>query len=611
MIQSELILPIRFYNDLFNQERFSINHKPLCEKLLNYSAKELPHFQLKKNSSMAVPVGFKMRNICTDTEQAFYKRFSESAANLHEPDALNAFGPYPTQSYSPSPSPLQIFTNDCNIFKSIKLDPDDYTPTGQPSTMVINVPNCHQRFKIVFDTFINTAVFDVRIYSGAGLIATITQAGAYTYDFTPTSGTITIQFRNFNATTEDYFEISYIQSQALDIFYYTNDVRDVDLDQFIPDLTKIELENGKEIYAFCQGINDLIIPKGEYYFFIKFQDGRNAEKEFYFSEVFNIKSVEEIQYYYRLAWRNSCDLADKVIYSEETLPCVFTNTVFLPAQYFRPEYPTVIEAEEDGSGDTTPTLQRWSKTKVLEIISPEFLTDALSAIFLHDEVSLLEPKNNSEEFQNGSYVIKKIEQDISNVYEDAYQKLLLTLLIDNSLVQTGCCISLDEYGPGFDYTAEDDCTENPYKLVITDPPSILDGLFRCEDDTIVPVKLSDIIKNVSDSHFYRLKFEDDMYQVYRKMPVITGFTEVLNPKTQILSYKIEGFILPNSFAYPEYSKNGGAYIDTLITEKSDSEGAFSAYIDKTLSTDATDFKIRVKNLTKENNYGTSDQIDII
>ena len=269
MIRSELILPIRWYNDLFNQERFGIDHKPLCEKLLVYKPETLPSFQVKTPSSMLSPSSFRMRNVCVDAEQNYYNRWTEKAANLQEPDALAAFGPYPTQDYIGSPTPITIFQNVCNVFKSVKLDPADYTQNGQPTSMLLPVVNCKQRFTITFDAFKSPSnLFNVAIYNGAILVGVINKPGTYTFDFKTTFNPITILFANFDAT-EDYFEISYIQSQVLDIFCQTNDIRDIDLDEYLPNLTLFDLANGESVYVFCKPDNNIPIPPGDYYYYLK------------------------------------------------------------------------------------------------------------------------------------------------------------------------------------------------------------------------------------------------------------------------------------------------------------------------------------------------------
>jgi len=134
MIKSELILPIRFYDDLFNQYRFGNMSEPICEPLLVYPSRQLPHFQIKRTSSLLPPTQFKLRNICVDKDNNYYKVIPEGASNFHSPDAVTYFDGWPEGSYTydngvdpPESRVVVIAETNCNILKSVVLNPDYYT----------------------------------------------------------------------------------------------------------------------------------------------------------------------------------------------------------------------------------------------------------------------------------------------------------------------------------------------------------------------------------------------------------------------------------------------------------------------------------------------------
>lgn len=614
MIKSELILPIRFYDDLFNQYRFGNMSEPICEPLLVYPSRQLPHFQIKRTSSLLPPTQFKLRNICVDKDNNYYKVIPEGASNFHSPDAVTYFDGWPEGSYTydngvdpPESRVVVIAETNCNILKSVVLDPDYYTVNGQPSNMTVQVPVCLQRFKLTVDKFKGN--FEIRIKDNTLVQAIITAPGAYTFDFVATSTFITIQFYNFDATT-DYFELSHIQSQVLDLFCFTEDLRDVNLDE--TELKVIPLENGNDLIIYCNESNNYIIPPGDYYYFVKCVDSRASNAEFYISEVFTVKSVKDIENFYRLKWYNSCDIENRVIYNAETLECNYYNTAFLPASLFKPQYPTVQELIEDGAGNKTAVFKKWEKTKTLEVVSPEFLTDALSAIFLHDRIFLLEPINKKEEFQPSEFLIKQIEQEVNDVLNESHQKILLTLLLEDNVTGLNCCLNSSEYGRGYKYEAYEDCEDDhEFKLALSETPTLGDGLIKCEDDSLVKVLITDIIKYTGDSKFYRLKLEGGIYQTYRVMPIINTIVNHTDELTGELQYKIDGYILPNSFALPEYNADAHGWTDTNLTFKSDSEGVFTAYVPRSISVGASDLDIRVKNISKENDFGYSNIIDVV
>ncbi len=449
MTASELILPTRFYTDIFNQHRFDkdCDYDP-CGAGLVYPSNELPHFQIKRDHSELTVGNFLLRNVCCDANLNYYKVIPQSAS-IFASNSGNYWN-FPVNEFTPNggvlPVEKSITELDCGVLKSIYFDPNSWTSTGNfPELTGIQIDNpCRIRFKIVVDKFQRApgSNMEIRIYNFV-TFQSITAPGVYTFDFL-SNGNPIVQFAFYEAG--DMFEISEIQIQIMDIQCAGSCDTDVILDP--DDIQILNLANEKDILVYCPQSTSASVEPGNYYYYVKCVGPGDDDIAFYFSEVFTVVSPRDIQKYYRLKWWNSCDIEDKIIYNQESLNCFFYNQLFLDAGLFKPAYPTLTKPVEDGFGNITEVFRRMDKTKTLDFVAPEFITDAISAAFLHDKVILQDPINKNELLQKAPYQVYRIENTNSSVLNDCLQKNDFIFYIDASVTNTGCCNTIPLVDPG-------------------------------------------------------------------------------------------------------------------------------------------------------------------
>src|SRR5688572_3999849 len=100
MRKSSPILPIAFYDDLFDQQRFN-SHSANADQLeLVYPFNALPHFQLRRTKALTACTKFYLRNVITDlsANYGFYKQVPEPASIFSTYAAENFFGGLPQRA---------------------------------------------------------------------------------------------------------------------------------------------------------------------------------------------------------------------------------------------------------------------------------------------------------------------------------------------------------------------------------------------------------------------------------------------------------------------------------------------------------------------------------
>lgn len=441
MKKSEPILPLPIYDDLFDQQRFNSLCDPDCQQQLIFATSELPFFQFLRDKSLKTATQLYLRNACRDKEVSFYKLVPENITN-YEGNFKDYFTNYPRiggifdDGVNPPFGGLEpIAEIDCGTLKSIELSP--YWSVVSPAKLVItNVfPGIKVYFKIIVDNFFRTGTFAIKIFSGEEtdtLIGTITQSGIFNFELTSdiTNQKITIYFEDY--ASGDSFTISHIQAgyiNPLDLQLFLDDVP--------MDETKIkikQLRTGKDVVTYCEGQIDYAPEPGDYYYIL------NMDGQIYFSEVFTLKTPKELEKYFNLLWFNSCDINETIIYNIGAFLCGFKHSLYFDAALFGPEYPTIDDGIENGVGDRINTFKRWQKNVKLDILkSPQFLTDALSAVFIHDNVYLKNPLNDKKESPNSFYKILSITNEISDILLNCYQSVKLKLVLTERYTNKLCC----------------------------------------------------------------------------------------------------------------------------------------------------------------------------
>lgn len=612
MIKSSPILPIRIYSDLFDQQRFNIHCNQAEQLDLVYPVNALPSFQFIREMSQNLPEKLYLRNVCNDKpyDYGYYKQVPDPASNFNTVSAGDFYGPFPQTIGSiydngvdpPSGRTLNFLDISCNMLVNAtdgQVMTEFDTLSADPELAVPIINSGKFSVKIIVEKFLRVfggSTFSIKVYngnSGGTLLGTITAQGTYFYEFTSTATSVTLVFDNY--APGDIFKISYLQVEKFTHFSTSLMADALELDE-----TKVslrELNNGTHILTYCEPDQTYQPDTGTYYYVLV------CGTEVYFSEVFKLVSLRDIESYYRLRWKNSCDINNYIIYNETTLGCAFENVLYLDAALFKPEIETAEKGEENNDGELILNYASWKKNINFEILkSPEFLTDALSAVFLHDSVYIQKPLNIQQDVNTSEFSVRRIFNDVANVLQDCFQKVTLKLLLNDLFTKTGCCDGVETYDcTPCDYTAGADCS-GAYMLQMSEPPEEGDGLIRCEDDEIIEVDEEDII--CFDGKYWSLTLLDGIWQPYRMMPSITSATLVGS------LIVVAGDVIPNSFAEVEYNLNGGGWVVHGYIFAG-STGAYTYNLPASLAAGATDFKIRVHNKTLACEFGTTDEYDYI
>ena len=615
MIKSEPILPIRFYDDLFDQHRFNVHCNKTQQIELVYPTNRLPHFQLRRTSKLTSPSMFFLRNVCHDVSENnvgfgtihnYYQELPEAASIFSNYAATELFDAFPpTQgaivdngSDPPYGTVIPIGKITCRGLSNADK-PDDTALVATPyGYFDIPLASASQKykFKIVVDKFVRSpgSTFKIKLLTdtaaGTDVIGEITEAGVYHFDFTSTTSFLSVVF--VDISLDDEYDISYVQV-SIDKFDSIL-LQDYELDE-----TKIKIQpmkNGTDILIFCEAQTNRAITPGTYYYVIV--DGSN----YYFSEPFKIISIKDAEKYYQITWGNSCDINNSVIFNTSAFSCTYQNSLYLDASLFKPEPETREEGEENGIGEVTPLYKQWKKNINFEIPkSPEFLTDALSALFLFSDVRITKPLNNLQQKIGEYFTVKKIIPEVTNILNDCFQKVNFKLLLNENYTQSGCCTNAEI----------EDCTPctysagvgEDYDLTLSTPPEEGDGLILKSTSEVIEVEETDLI--CFEGKYYRLTKVGGIWQVNSIAPTIYSVATISS-----LNFDVEVYVVPYSFAVLEYNKNGAGWVE-FGSYLSGADGYLLINFRGSALTGSTDLKIRVNSKTLNCNFGRSDVEDIV
>lgn len=609
MEKSYPILPLRIYDDLFDQHRFNPHTQNTEAFDLVYPANELPTFQFSRTSSLDLPDHFYLRNTCNDPGANFgyYKQVPESAGVFGDYAANEFYGAFPKSAGAiydngidpPSGTTIDDFLNiSCdNLVPQIE---EFYTISSMGAELVLPLTGSVANYsvKIIVDKIVISggSTFSIKIYAGTQsdlLLGTITTPGIYNYSFT--SGVysqVTLAFGNF--TYGDDFKISY--AQVFVNSFVTPLGSDIVLDE--TKLKVLPMANGKDIVAYCEPNQNYGPAPGYYYYVIV------VGTQLFFSEVFRVIPLVQIEKYYRLRWRNSCDINNAVLYNVTKLGCTFYNTLYLDAALFNPEYETKEEGKENGVGDFNVNFSSWKKNINFEIPkTPEFLADSLNAILLHDDVAVKRPIGVQQMVNTNEFQVMRVVPDTESILNDCFLKVNLKLLLYDNYNKSGCCNDADYFNCSpCTYTAADDCSED-YQLILSDPPEEGDGLKDCDTEELIKVRPDEFI--CKDGKYYSLELIGGVWQATRIMPSVVNVDDSL-PGILV----VEGYVLPYSFVVLEYNKDGAGWVE-IGNILSASNGAFGYPIASSIEAGASDLKFRVKSKTLTCDFGYSEEYDHI
>lgn len=604
---SSPILPLRIYDNLFDQQRFNFHSSEVEQVDLVYPPHELPHFQFKRTSSIYGATKFLLRNICEDENDGYgyYKQIPEPANTFSEFAANAFFGTdFPTIGVTTPSSGLlwQIGVLSCG---KLVTAPDNPTYTVAAAygewTIPLTSATGKYQFKIVVDkiTKVLASTFSIKVMTGpAGtVLGTITRPGTYVYTFDAIAASVYIKFDGWQKG--DLFEISEVQ--AIKLKYLTPLSTDVVLNQ--ANIGVKPLIDGTDIVYYCEANQNYAPAPGYYYYIINVNN-----TNYYFSEVFKIVSVKELEKYYRLKWYHSCDLKNEIIYKASTLLCNFQNVLYLDAALFNSEPATKEEGIETRDGDFTPQLITWQNTVNFEITkAPRFLAESLSAVILHDTILIQPPVNEHQLVNTEELQVLRLVPEVSSIMSGHFQKVNLKLILDNYNTRSGCCVNAEVVSSitiakyvattppcgaeGFDFV-----------LAISEIPEIGDGLISCDTGELVTVEETDYI--FKDGKYYTLTLVDGGYQVLQVYPKLN------TPVSETGYYALSGKVIPYTFAEIQYQKDGGLWT-VQSTMASDGDGNFAYDLPESVVAGSVSFKLRVLDKTYAETLATSDEITLI
>lgn len=142
-------------------------------------------------------------------------------------------------------------------------------------------------------------------------------------------------------------------------------------------------DNAYLIYNRSKNLNTTL-PEGVYYLKV------TVGAVHYYSEVFAVTSLTGkliVDYYHT----NDVDTIDYTNGSNDQ----FVNKLIIDTKLSKPEYPYEEEGVEDGNGNFIATFQRVFKKYRFTFYAPEYITDAVSLIPLHSNITVVNDNGES------------------------------------------------------------------------------------------------------------------------------------------------------------------------------------------------------------------------
>lgn len=236
----------------------------------------------------------------------------------------------------------------------------------------------------------------------------------------------------------------------------------------VPDLLPYIPENDIEIIAF-DGVDYIVyygtadfldgfkLPAGKYY--VKVSDTINE----WFSEVITVVdfSLASDSCFIEIVYCN-CSPVDNILYGEYG----YKNRLYLEADIGTPQYKTEEQGFEDGNGVFYATFQKHIKTYGVTIQAPEFITDALSILQMHDQIYITPQTGNQARIKDFTADVKW--QEAGNVAEVAMQ------FRETVIIKGKCCLKPKELKD--DYRLEG-AVNVKVVTIFGDYEMLLDGYF--------------------------------------------------------------------------------------------------------------------------------------
>lgn len=401
---SSINTPVRWYNDIFESERFSNDCDIERFELISDKTRLLP-FQFRRPKSADLIARWFLRKECQDPMIGL----------LNSNDSL--------------------FTIDTTYwarsnFSFVNGKLKSSTVSAQVEKLFIFQDTEFYDIKIVISDIKAAGGFTITAATNDKVIANITSAGTYSFKFLA------------NALDEDFSIVAsfgnandYVIIQEIQIYKYqkfNTAIGDIDLPTTL--LSLINLNTTSDLIQYCGGNLPFQIPCGKYYMIITY-----GVDSLCYSELLTVKDFIPSQSpFTMLEWTNTCDLSD-IIY-QEIDGCQYKNRLYIDNELAKMEYPFKEEGEEDGNLNLNITFQKWEKTSNLMVAKcPEFIVDALTGIRLHDTISITKSIRKKQFQVLAPFEVEKIEYENTSVFLDCATNVDLKLLLKDQVVDTTCC----------------------------------------------------------------------------------------------------------------------------------------------------------------------------
>lgn len=448
---SSIITPFRWYNKYYQQHRWDIECKSVCDFQLITDTRHLLPFQIKRPPSFALITDWILRPCCNDSESPmlslsesnFVENWSENSAWVLNQGCAGGM----------CANTGSGFEDSTTCYNGLTI--------GQTYTVTFNVSN-----------FSAHGPLELFIQNGATVLNTYTSDGVYTVTFTATGTNFCFGF-----TGNEPGDIICVDSVQ---FVQAFSVSETDIVLKEDDLVLFNVGDF-DIINYCGADLGGSIAPGCYYSVIKDELGN-----LFYSEVITVKNFNPTKSpYFILEWYNTCDLTD-IVYGR-VQGCQFKNRLYLPdAVLTRPTYPFKEEGEEDGNQNFNATFQKWQKiVSLFGYKLPEFIVDALTAIRLHDTIKYYYPLRQKQITIDSAVTIKSVDYDVQYVINDCFANVELKMTLNDQFVDETCCHNLE--------TGCKSCSKTIPGLNIQDPEEYEYSLMQ--DDPLLPPVLYQYIDN--------------------------------------------------------------------------------------------------------------------
>lgn len=405
---SSLITPVRWYTDIFESDRFS-NDCDICQfELISDKTRLLP-FQFRRPKSGYPISKWTLRKECENVTTPLF----------NTNDSL-----FTLDSGYWSAAPITIGNGKANFVG------------GSPASTVwktLFTVGKYYLIKIVVSEYEKvTPTFSFKMYYKTAKKFDITGPGTYYTAFIADSTNL-VSVATTGASS-DKITFDSIEISEIEVFNTLTD--DIELPTSLLTVANISLT--EDVIQYVGDEFDFQIPCGKYYMIMCTDD-----YDVFYSELITVKDFIPSQSpYTMLEWVNHCDISDVIYQPIQTTE--YINRMYIDSDLTKPVYPFKEEGEEDGNFKLNVLFQKLEKQVSLMVAScPEFIVDALTAIRLHDTVTITKPIREKQLVVTSAFEVEKVETELSSIFSDCSTNCELKITMKDVIVDSTCCTNTE------------------------------------------------------------------------------------------------------------------------------------------------------------------------